>query len=1173
MSGRAIVHLDLDCFYAQVESRRLGLGSPPWTSKDATPVAVRQWDGLIAVNYAARASGVKRFMRPAEASQLCPGIHLVHVETLGGQTASSGGGAAEDPGNGTGLEPDRRTQKACLRRYRDASEEVFAIFARYAKRCEMASIDEAYLDLTAEAEKWLSSEQGKSLGRLEALAQGVVCAAGFAADPEKDGLLLAAWVLVEALRREVQAETGFTVSAGIAENKLCAKLGSACHKPDQQTLVPRAGVHRFMETVALRDLRGLGGKLGERVRAATGLQPESPCAELMQVPVGELQRHLGEAAGAFVWRLARGIDAEDVVSNLKRKQFLSFKSFQPAVSTMEALQPWLASLAEEVAERLRGDPERRARALVVHHRGQLDESHARNWMARRTSELTKTVSRTCPFPSGPPSGASIAAAAARVLREKIEAPCPCTRLAIGATDFEEVTRGPQITSFFARAAAAPAVSSEALELPVHGADVAAEGASEGLAPVEAAAHPKLGSVGADAANRTQQVGDSARLSASGGHLSSTAVAPASLALPKKGAEVGGDAQVANFHRASRLHFLGTWRERFERWQRTNAEGTDLIQPLVLQNLLADLASAAMPSEGTIRCEGSSRGEGSWAHLDMDCFFASVATRDLPEGDTMPTAVTTGVGKTSEICSANYAARRWGVTTALWTVGRALEVLPTLRIIPVTEELLRAVEVTWQQVYQLLVVACSGCPERVLMRSCDESSLWVEGVQILPWARALRAAVHAQTRCACSIGAGPSQVVAKLAVKDCKPDGFKSVLVEDVQTYIASVPTASLPQVGRQLSAKLQERGLTACADIRAYSKAQMRELFGAKGEMVWMNAHGEDYGQSTQPAQRKSMSAEINWGVRPQDRAAALQILGEVAQQLAERLAAADASAAHLTLKLKIAVPGWVEPPWKVGGHGICDDVSRSAALHRLSREQSVLRSTGEKLFDELAPPPSRIRGLGLAARLPDRVASGAGGSGLQRWLRSSTATGGPSGAVASTCEASAMCVVAFLEAPVFDVVGSEEEEEEEVDIQGSFEHDEGQQKGHQQEQEQSPAGAVCPVCGLHFPVASIDAHVNAHFDGAPLPAAPPPGSSDGGRRGSSAAAQLLGGSIAGGPRSSRRQSVAGQEPAAKVRRTLLDFVGPLARPASASRVDSSADAGMGHRSSNGGDDDCEILD
>jgi DNA polymerase eta len=51
---RVVIHIDLDCFYAQVESKRLGI------PQESVPLAVQQWQGLIAVNYAARKQGVTR---------------------------------------------------------------------------------------------------------------------------------------------------------------------------------------------------------------------------------------------------------------------------------------------------------------------------------------------------------------------------------------------------------------------------------------------------------------------------------------------------------------------------------------------------------------------------------------------------------------------------------------------------------------------------------------------------------------------------------------------------------------------------------------------------------------------------------------------------------------------------------------------------------------------------------------------------------------------------------------------------------------------------------------------------------------------------------------------------------------------------------------------------------
>ena len=64
---RVIAHIDLDAFYAQCEQIRLGL-------PDSTPLAVQQWQGLIAINYPARKFGLTRHITAAEAQKLCPDL-------------------------------------------------------------------------------------------------------------------------------------------------------------------------------------------------------------------------------------------------------------------------------------------------------------------------------------------------------------------------------------------------------------------------------------------------------------------------------------------------------------------------------------------------------------------------------------------------------------------------------------------------------------------------------------------------------------------------------------------------------------------------------------------------------------------------------------------------------------------------------------------------------------------------------------------------------------------------------------------------------------------------------------------------------------------------------------------------------------------------------------------
>jgi len=75
---RIVAHLDMDCFYCQVEHLRLNIPV-------SEPLAVQQWDTVIAVNYAARASpySIKRGMKADECKRRCPNIHLIHVEVIG----------------------------------------------------------------------------------------------------------------------------------------------------------------------------------------------------------------------------------------------------------------------------------------------------------------------------------------------------------------------------------------------------------------------------------------------------------------------------------------------------------------------------------------------------------------------------------------------------------------------------------------------------------------------------------------------------------------------------------------------------------------------------------------------------------------------------------------------------------------------------------------------------------------------------------------------------------------------------------------------------------------------------------------------------------------------------------------------------------------------------------
>lgn len=102
-------------------------------------LAVQQWQGLIAVNYAARAQGVSRHDNVKDALTKCPELKLVHVATLAqGETVPMYHATVS-----------YQTHKVSLDYYRKASREIMKIIKRFCPCFQRASIDEAYADITS----------------------------------------------------------------------------------------------------------------------------------------------------------------------------------------------------------------------------------------------------------------------------------------------------------------------------------------------------------------------------------------------------------------------------------------------------------------------------------------------------------------------------------------------------------------------------------------------------------------------------------------------------------------------------------------------------------------------------------------------------------------------------------------------------------------------------------------------------------------------------------------------------------------------------------------------------------------------------------------------------------------------------------------------------------------
>ena len=275
-SGRTILHLDMDAFFAAVEQRDHPefLGQPILIGHDGPR-------GVVATaSYEARPFGCHSAQPMALAKRLCPQAVILPVRG---------------------------------ERYREVSEQLFAIMEQFSPIIEPLSIDEAFLDLIG-SERLLGEPVG----------------------------------VAERLRKCVKAELKLTASVGVAPNKFLAKLASDLHKPDGLTVIWPQDVDRILPPLPVTKLWGIGkvtanrlGKLGIRT-----------ISDLRERPLKWLEEHLGSDAERYL-SLARGLDDRPVVCDREAKSIGHERTFEVDVAEPDDVRRVLLDQVEQVAYRLR----------------------------------------------------------------------------------------------------------------------------------------------------------------------------------------------------------------------------------------------------------------------------------------------------------------------------------------------------------------------------------------------------------------------------------------------------------------------------------------------------------------------------------------------------------------------------------------------------------------------------------------------------------------------------------------------------------------------------------------------------------------------------------------------------------------------------------------------------
>ena len=195
--------------------------------------------------------------------------------------------------------------------YRRESRKVMAIFSRYTELVEPLSLDEAYLDV---------SHHNRY-----------------------------AYDLARQIRREIYRETQLTASAGIAPNKMLAKIASDWRKPNGQFAILPHQVAAFMKTLPVRRIPGIGP------RAESLLLDRSvrTCGDLQAVSIRDLESWFGASRALELHARCRGEDDRPVEPNRDRKSMSVERTFEHNLESEAACLAVLPALLEELEADLR----------------------------------------------------------------------------------------------------------------------------------------------------------------------------------------------------------------------------------------------------------------------------------------------------------------------------------------------------------------------------------------------------------------------------------------------------------------------------------------------------------------------------------------------------------------------------------------------------------------------------------------------------------------------------------------------------------------------------------------------------------------------------------------------------------------------------------------------------
>ncbi|GAA1301695.1 DNA polymerase IV [Pseudonocardia xinjiangensis] len=343
------------------------------------------------------------------------------------------------------------------------------------------------------------------------------------------------------------------------------------------------------------------------------------------------------------------------------------------------------------------------------------------------------------------------------------------------------------------------------------------------------------------------------------------------------------------------------------------------------------------------------------HLDMDAFFASAEQLTRPTLRERPVLVG-GLGPRAVVAGASYQARVFGARSAM-PMGQARRLCPHAVVLPARFGLYRALS------ERVMSVLADAAPVLEPV-SVDEAFLeppalaGASAAEVERFGTDLRAAVHAATGLAASVGAGSGKQLAKIASELAKPDGLRVVAPDEEQAVLAPLPVRALWGVGPVAEAGLHRLGVHTIGQLAAMD---LRELTGLLGTAIGMELHRLARGVDDRPVAprgaAKQVSAETTFDTDLTAMTAVHDAVARMTQAAHRRLVESGRAARTVTVKVRSA-DFTTSSRSETAGSGSTDLPTLTAVAQRLARAavpEGGVRLIGVSLAGLIDDPPPAL--------------------------------------------------------------------------------------------------------------------------------------------------------------------------------------------------------------------------